>query len=99
MNETKTNRTTIFKTDEVISYNKDKEKKQHIALRKKRVRVRIITFLKMFKKRTRSQKNIFLCSLVRDNIYLYFLILISVTCSPNPIIHTLKTEIAIMLSW
>lgn len=47
-NETETNRTTILKTDEVMLSNKDKEIKQHITLKNKREKVRIIEFIKMF---------------------------------------------------
>lgn len=68
-NETKTNRITILKTDEVMLYNKDKEMKQRITLKNNLVKVRITAFLIMYKRWTCSLKNIFkVFSVFRDNI-------------------------------
>lgn len=50
-NETKTNRTTILKTDEVMSFDKDREVKQHLNLNNTAEREKVtrsVAFLRVF---------------------------------------------------
>lgn len=94
-NKTKTIAITILETDEVKLHNKERKWCNIKFWTNKRVKVMVTPFHKISRKY--FQKTNFKVSFSHDNIIFFLLILISVTCILNTIIHTTKTEITLIL--